>query len=305
MNVKTTVGKISRFLLACLFLGCATQQPGEFKEMDPTKKKAELYYDYGTGALVKGDYTKALINLKKAIEIIEDDSRFHNNLGMAYFFKKETTLAIKHLERSLEIDSKNSDARNNLASVYFYLGKISESKKIYEEILKDLEYTKQFRVYHNLGLIYLQEGRNNKALSLFEKAIKENKSYCPPHYQLGMIYYKAHKYHEAVNRFESASLGSCSGNPSPYYYEALSQSELGEYSKALLKFEELQKKFPESKEAKLAIRQINKIKIEKLRDDKNQALKYQLKKFENEMRAKLPQAKAEEVDSTPAKSVDF
>ncbi|MCR9204615.1 MAG: tetratricopeptide repeat protein [Halobacteriovoraceae bacterium] len=305
MNVQTTIGRFSKFLLACLFLGCATQQPGELKNMDPTKKKAELYYDYGTGALVKGDYTKALVNLKKAIEIIEEDSRFHNNLGMAYFFKKETTLALKHLNRSIEIDSKNSDARNNLASVYYYLGKFSESKKMYEEILKDLEYNKQFRVYNNLGLIYLREGRNNKAISLFKKAIKDNKSYCPPHYQLGMISYKSHNYHEAVNRFESASLGSCADNPSPHYHEALSQIQLGEYSKALLKFEEIQKKFPDSNEAKQAVRQINRIKIEKLRDDKTQALKYQLKKFEADLRSKLPQAKAKEADTTPAKSVDF
>lgn len=305
MNKQKVINGFWVHLLSFFLIGCASQQTGEFKDMDPTKKKAELYYDYGTGSLVKGDYTKALINLKKAIEIIEDDTRYHNNLGMAYFFKKDTTSAIRHLERSLEIDPKNSDARNNLASVYYYLGKFTDARNMYEEITKDLEYTKQFRVYHNLGLIYLKEGRPNKAISLFQKSIKDNKSYCPSHYQLGLLSYQAHNYHEAVNRFESAGLGSCANNPAPHYQEALSYSQLGEYSKALIKFEEVQKKFPESKEAKLSVRQINKIKIDKLRNNEQQALQYQLKKFENDLRAKLPQAKAEEAEEKPAKSVDF
>ena len=46
--------------------GCATHSNGELKMKDPIQKKAELYYDYGTSALVNKDYTKALVNLKKS-----------------------------------------------------------------------------------------------------------------------------------------------------------------------------------------------------------------------------------------------
>lgn len=273
--------------------------------MDPSEKKAELFYDYGTTALNKGDYTKALVNLKKAIEIIDDDSRFHNNLSMAYYFKKKFKLAIKHLKISINLDPKNSDALNNLGSVYFYMGEISKAKEIYTKVLTDLEYNKQFRVYYNLALISLREGRKNKAISLLQKAIKENKSYCPAQYKLGMIYYNDHKYHQSMNHFENASLGSCSNSPSPHYYMALSQKSLQKYSDAVIKFEEVQNKFPKSPEAKLASRQINKIKIEEFRKNKNQELKYQLQKFENKIRSKLPVAKATEGTETPPQSVDF
>lgn len=294
-------------LMIFLFVSsCATQNVGELKDMGPKEKKAELYYDYGTTALSKGDYTKALVNLNKAIEIIDDDSRFHNNLGMAYFFKKDTNKAIHHLKESISLDSKNSDAKNNLASVYFYQGNIEEAEKIYEEVTKDLEYSKQFRVYYNLGLIYLNKGRINKAISLFKKSVQENKSYCPAHYQLGMIAYKNHSYHEASNNFQNASLGTCNDNATPYYYEALSLYNLGEYSEALLKLEEVQEKFPKSKEAVLAVRKIKSIKVDKLRNNEKQALRYNLNKFEKEIRSKLPTVKATEAEEGKAtKSVDF
>lgn len=269
--------------------------------MTAEQKKAELYYDYGTTALVKQDYTKALTNLKKAIEIDDQDSRFHNNLGMAYYFKKDTKRAISHLKRAIELDEKNSDAKNNLASVYFYLGNLNEAQNLYTQVTKDLEYTKQFRVYYNLALLSLRHKRRNQAISLLEKSIKENKSYCPAHFQLGVLSFEDHNYHQAANYFENASLGNCADNPLPYYKQAESLIQLGEYGKALVKLEEVTEKFPNSKEAVLANRSIKSIKVEKLRDNQEQALKYQL----NQIERKLQKERNKKKNETPAESLKF
>ncbi len=289
------------FLSLIFLLGCSSTPKNEFKEMTPQRKKAELYYDYGTAALVKQDYTKALTNLRKAIEIIEDDSRYHNNLGMAYYFKKDNRSAIKHLTRAIEIDPKNSDAKNNLASIYFYLGKFSQAEDLYIQVTKDLEYSKQFRVYYNLGLLNLKKNRTNKAISLLERSIKENKSYCPAHFQLGLLAYDDHNYHQAANYFENASLGNCADNPLPYYKQAEALSQLGEYGKALVKLEEVTERFPKSKEAVLAARRIQSIKVEKLRDNQDQALKYQL----NQIERKLQQERNKKKEEEPAESLKF
>lgn len=273
------------FLFLLLTAGCAsTQSPNDLKEKTPEQKKADLYYDYGTTSLSNGDYTKALTNLKKAIEIIDDDSRYHNNLGMAYYFKKDVNSAIKHLKIAIDLDEKNSDAKNNLASIYFYQGKFNQSQALYEQVTKDLEYTKQYRVYYNLGLLELKRGKKNKAISLFQKSIAENKSYCPAHYQLGLISFEGHNYHQAANSFENASLGNCADNPLPHYKQAESLINLGEYGDALVKLEEILEKFPKSKEAVLATRKIKTLKVEKLRSNQEQALKYQLNQIERKMR---------------------
>ncbi len=290
------------FLITAFAVSCAsTRGPNDFVEMSPIKKKAELYYDYGTNALVGQEYTKALTNLLKAVEIIDEDSRYHNNLGMAYYFKKDSKNAVKHLERSIEIDPKNSDAKNNLASINFYEGNYQRAEKLYLEVTKDLEYPKQFRVYYNLGLLDLKKNRVNKAISLFKKAVKENKSYCPAHFELGQISFSNHDYGKAAISFENASLGTCAANPLPYYQHALSLVSLGEYGAALIKFEEILEKFPESPQAKLATRQIQTIKINKLRSNEKQALQYQLNKIER----KMIKNRQKEKSDKPAESLTF
>ncbi len=268
---------ISATLLS-LLMSCATRAPGELKQKSNTEKKAELYYDYGTNALVAKEYTKALTNLKKAVNIIDDDSRFHNNLGMAYYFKGDSRNAIKHLNESISLDPKNSDAKNNLASIYFAKGEDKKAEKLYREILKDLEYPKQFRVHYNLGLLALKNGQVNKAISLLEKATEINKTYCPAHYQLGQISYRNHNYHQASTYFQNAYMGSCSENPSPYYQEALSLFNLGEDAKALLKFKEVINKFPTSKEAILANRKIKSLSVNSYRTNERIILESKMQK---------------------------
>lgn len=290
------------FVALILSVGCATQPSSdEFVEKTPLQKKADLYYDYGTTALSQGEYTKALTNLKKAIEVIEEDSRYHNNLGMAYYFKKDQVNAIKHLKRSIEIDPKNSDAKNNLASIYFYQGKLELAEKLYTEVTKDLEYTKQFRVYYNLAFIELKKGRKNNAINLYQKAIEENKSFCPAHFQLGEIHYQNHSYHQAANAFENASLGNCADNPLPYYRQAESLMQLGEFGEALVKLEEILEKFPKTKEAVLATRKIKTLKVEKLRSNQEQALKYQLNQIEKKMR----EERLKQEQQKPAETENF
>lgn len=265
-------------MLLSLLASCATRAPGQLKQKSNTEKKAELYYDYGTNALVAKDYTKALTNLKKAVSIIDDDSRFHNNLGMAYFFKGDYKKAIHHLNESIDLDEKNSDAKNNLASVYFDKGEYEKAEKLYRVVLKDLEYAKQFRVYYNLGLLAKRKNKINQATAFFRKAVELNKTYCPAQYELGLQAYQSHNYHQASTYFQNAYMGSCGNNPAPYYQEAVSLFNLGEDAKALLKFKEIIEKFPTSKEAILANRKIKTLSVNSYRKNQRKILESKMRR---------------------------
>jgi type IV pilus assembly protein PilF len=252
-------------LLLFFLLGCSSTPSGQLKQKTTTQKKAELYYDYGTNALVAKDYTKALKNLKLAVETVDDDSRYHNNLGMAYFFKGDIDLAIRHLKRSIDLDDKNSDAQNNLASIYFEKGKFDQAEKLYREVLENLEYSKQFRVYYNLGLIADKMNKSQQATEFYKKAAENNKGYCPAQYQLGIKSSQNHNYHQASIYFQNAYLGSCPDNPAPYFQEAMAFVNLGEDKKALLRFKDLIEKFPSSKEAILSQRKMKTLSINSFR----------------------------------------
>lgn len=286
MDKKTI--RMTQFIITFVFVtllgSCATTSSDGLKQLSPEQKKANLYYDYGTNALVNKDYTKALTNLKKAIEIDDENSHFQNNLGMAFYFKGDSKSAIKHLEKSIELDSKNSDAKNNLASVYFNIGEKEKAQNLYLSILKDLEYNKQFRIYYNLGLLELEKRKVNSAVAYFKKSIKDNKSYCPSHYQLGVIASQSHNYHQAANSFQNAALGTCAKNPDPHFKEAEALLNLGETGKAILKFREVSDLFPKSNYAVLADRKIQSIQINKSRVPSEKQLRSQLNLIEKEQR---------------------
>ena len=226
--------------------------------------KAELYYDYGTKYLVDKDYTKALTNLRKALELDPSNSKINNNLGMAYFFKKDTVSALSHLKKSVELDPKNSDARNNLASVYFYQKKYKQAYNEYQIILKDLEYTQQFRTSYNLALIDFKFGRNTIGLQRLNKSIKENPDYCAAHYQLGSYAHKINDYDQALTHFANATKGVCMNNPAPYYQQAKMLIKLGRHDKALFSLTDIINRFPTSKYSILAKRKLHSININKL-----------------------------------------
>lgn len=254
-------------LFILLTTGCATNKV----PVKTTKeKKAELYYVHGSQALVIRDYTTALSNLLKSVEYVHDDTKAHNNLGMAYFFKGNLEKAKHHLEMAIKIDKKNSDARNNLGSLYLHQKKYRLAKKQYEMVLKDLTYSLQHRVYYNLALIDLAYNRKDLAMKNLLKSVNENDSYCPAYYQLGVLTTRKRNYHSALEYFKKASRGTCVSDPEPHYQEALTLVNLGEDQRALFKFKEIISSFPDSKQAIWSKRKLKSIDIARMRKERQQ-----------------------------------
>lgn len=274
--------------LILLLTGCATNSP---ITKSPEQKKAELYYSHGSKALIIKDYTSALKNLLKSVEYDDNNSKAHNNLGMAYFFKKNLSKAKFHLKKSLSINPKNSDARNNLGSIYLHEKKYNLAKKEYITVTKDLVYPLQHRVYYNLALIDLVYNRINKATKNLLKSVSENETYCPSFFQLGAISLQKREYHQALDYFKKASLGTCVNDPRPHYQVADTLLKLNEYQRALFKFKEIISNFPDSSEAVWAKRKLHSINITKMRKQSIKNRKLSKKPPKNNYRPK------EEVES--------
>lgn len=210
-------------------------------------KQAEIYFGAGTQSLMDKQYTEALKNLLEANKLDPNNSEILNNLGMAYYFKGENELAIKHLFQALKLNENNSDAKINLASIYYKAGKIQEAEKLYKKVLKDLTYDKQARTYFNLGIIELNERKNNVAAeNYFKKSIKEDDNYCPAYYHLGLIQYNRRQFNSSLRNFKEASMGTCYESPAPHYYQALSMIELRRYEDARIKLDEIDTRFKNS-----------------------------------------------------------
>lgn len=231
--------RLSRLILLISLISCASSKKVE----DPSAKKAEIYYNHGTQALMTQEYSKALKNLLQANSLKSNDSRIHNNLGMAYFFKNKLSPAIRHLKLSVSYDPKNTEARLNLATVYMHAKKYNESQMQFDIVLNDLTFEGQFKTYFNLGILSLRMNDQLKAINYFKQSLDESSSYCPANYQLGNIYFKRGQFEKALQNYQAASKGTCYDSPGPHYKQAISYMELKKYDFAQDKLKEILERF--------------------------------------------------------------
>lgn len=250
----------SLFLSALILTSCASNP--ELAEKSVEQKKSELYYGQGTNDLVKKNYSQALINLLKAKEFNPKDSQIRNNLGMAYYFREQPELAIKELQSAIDIDNKNSDAKVNLGTIYMEKNRLKEARALYEDVVKDLTYTNQFRNYYNLAVLSLKEGDRAEAYNFLFKSIKEKDEYCQAHFKLGELYTEEYKFKQALTSFQESTKGTCVAEPAPHYQQALALMNLNRFEEARMKLKEIMEKFPKSRFNTLASQQLKKISAE-------------------------------------------
>ena len=231
---------ILSFILFINLISCATT---ETKEISPTHKKAQIYYNQGTNELIQKDYTSALKHLLEANALQPNDSKIHNNLGMAYYFKNRPNKAKIYIKKAIELDPKNTDARMNLGSLYMESKNFKEAKIQFKLVSDDLTYPNQYRTFYNLGVLNYELGNINEAITNLKQSISEFPQYCSAHFKLGDIYFQNKNYSEALERFKISSQGTCYNNPEPIYHQALTYIELKQYDTAKLKLEELVERF--------------------------------------------------------------
>ena len=229
------------------------------KKEDKKEDKADIYYKYGTNKLVEKDYTGALDTLLKAYKLRPEDDLINNNLGMAYYLRGDIKNALKHIKKALTINPTNSDAKSNLASLHFNQNNLTAAKKIYEEVLKDLVYKKQFRTHYNLALINIRQKKFRTAESHLKKSIAVYPDYCPSHFQLGELYLKKHLKERAVEALKEGIKGPCYNVPANHFSLAKALIEAGRNEAAKKRLEYIVEKFYKTKYFTLASMKLNKL----------------------------------------------
>jgi protein O-mannosyl-transferase len=106
----------------------------------------------------------------EALRIIPDYISTHNNLGMLYYtYMGQTEKAIVHLKRAVELDSNYVEAYFNLASCYASLKEFDKAEKYY---LKALELNPAFTsAYMSLSNVYAATNQYDKILKVNQRGI--------------------------------------------------------------------------------------------------------------------------------------
>ncbi len=152
--------------------------------------------------LATQNFSLAEDNLKKIIDIDENNLKALFLLGSVFIQIGQLDNSIKYLEKVIKIDPNIVNAHNNLGIVYIKLKKFENAKKFLNKVL-DIN-PNHLDAYNSLSIVYAELGDFNKALFNAKKALELNPNFVSAHNNLGLIYKKFEHFNEAETSFKKA-----------------------------------------------------------------------------------------------------
>ena len=111
------VSKLIRVLgILLLFLGACSSQ-----EVELQRRSALSFFQEGNKSYTRHDYTGAIWNYQKAIELDEDTPSFHYNLGLALYQLGDYQQALTAFKTVEAQEPRQADVHYNMALVYHKL----------------------------------------------------------------------------------------------------------------------------------------------------------------------------------------
>lgn len=166
----------------------------EVLETDP--KNEEIHILMANVLSKKNKNEEAIICLLKALELSTDKEDIHHLIGMEYINLESYQSAIYHLVRSISEEfPEDATAIVNIVFCFEQTNMIDEAKAFLNDYINKKPYCEI--AWHQLGILYANEGALNDALNAFEYAIISDESF------VGAIIEKA-KIHEQLNQYDEA-----------------------------------------------------------------------------------------------------
>jgi len=217
VNKKTSIDKSFDYGRQALTLS---------KDISYNKGEAYAFFNIGMGYHYIKQYDSALIILKDAVNLFEDNndslqmSRTLSNIGTIYNNFSDYDNALDYSLRSLTIVEKLNNIEqiayslNNIGNIYFYRLNHSMALKYYTEafnVSKNLD-DKMFQasILNNLGAVYANLDNNKKAIQLYSDALKyyseidKKSGMCNTLNNIGIVYTEMEKKDSAFYYFNKS-----------------------------------------------------------------------------------------------------
>lgn len=244
------------------FLSRSYYQLGQMDEYREERKKAteskvsgeeenaEEHYKLGYEFYSLKDYTVAVEELKKALDIKSDYPQARYLLAECYFQQKEYMLAQVEYERVVtdsEINEYTDDALWGSGWCYYLLEEYEEAAKRFSKLLNDFpDSDLALQARHRLGKSYFMGNNYPETIKIYREFLEKYSEYRGKeseevYYLLGQAYLRSEKYKEAeevLNNllflFPGFELAS-----EVKYYNALSLFKENKYEEAIVQLKDL------------------------------------------------------------------
>jgi type IV pilus assembly protein PilF len=224
-----------------MLAGCTTVR-------EEKNETADLHMQVAIAHMQKENYPLALKELLIAQELSPRDAAIQANLGHVYFMRERFDLSEQHYKRALSLQPNFTDAKNNLARVYIETSQNRLAEALLKEVLLDLTYVDFPRAYANYGVLEFNRKRYKVAINYLKRALEKDRENCYTHVYLGRSFLELKENLLAVAQLEKAVL-FCSPLEieDGHYYSAIALYRNSQKDRAIFRFEELIKLFPNSK----------------------------------------------------------
>ncbi|MCX5704645.1 MAG: tetratricopeptide repeat protein [Candidatus Omnitrophica bacterium] len=183
--------------------GNFTQAISDFtKAVEINPKYSNVYYNRGLVYHQQSNLPQAISDYTKAIEINPNYAEAYCNRGLAYDNQGNFTQAISDYNKVIEINP-------NLRFVYFNRGGTYANQGNLPQAI--LDYTKAIEinpyeavVYNDRGVVCGKQGNFTQAISDFTKAIEVNPNFAGAYNNLGHAYYKQSNFIKAISDYNKA-----------------------------------------------------------------------------------------------------
>lgn len=209
---------------------------------DKVRFLASDMYLKASAALMEGDYQTANIIFKHLIDLAPEDNFVKQKYAISLIRTGEIEESQKVLEQIFK-DSKRKDDKVGLvlAGVYASLGKVRESRNVYQRILKIHPKNEEACVF--LAKSYALEKKTRRAVNILSQCSRKNRGKGIYHYYIGKIYVDKKSYKKA-KIFFNKSLKQEKKFSRSVMAIGLIEEELGNVSKALRTYKRYLKKHP-------------------------------------------------------------
>jgi len=143
------------------------------------------YKKMGKIALELKDYSQAIINCRKAIELDPFDVASYNHLGLTFKAQGKFDEAIKNYRQALEVKPDSADVYTNMGRTFAMQGKMNDAANCFLQALQIRpDYTS---ARNNLGNVFISQGKVTEALNCYRQAIEVNPRYADAYNNIAWV----------------------------------------------------------------------------------------------------------------------
>jgi superkiller protein 3 len=156
---------------------------------------ANAYEILGLARVRRGEFDKGIEQFVKAIEIDQNSINAFLNLAKVHVVIGNNEEAIKTLGKLISLDAQNLQARIMLATLYVREANADEAAKTLERVF---EINPNYVPGYALASIYMLQGRTDKAIGLFNRALKLGLDSAITYVDFAVAYQQKGKYKASI-----------------------------------------------------------------------------------------------------------